>query len=184
MKKFLSPLVAIIIISSFFAHGQNSASRSAITFKIKNLGIYTDGTIGGLQADIHFSPADLSSSSINATVDANTPNTDNSGRDEHVKSADFFDVAHYPAITLKSVSIKHKSGNNYSGRFSLTIKDKTKLIEIPFSCIDKGSTLAFNGAFKLNREDYGIGGSSMILSDEVIIAIDAEVVKQKPEVSR
>lgn len=184
MKKILLPLFAIIIISTFFAHAQNSISRSAITFKIKNLGIYTDGTISGLQADIHFNPADLPSSSIKATVDVNTLNTDNSSRDEHVKGADFFDVAHYPTITLKSVSIRHKSGNNYTGQFNLTIKDKNKLVEIPFSCVDKGNTLVFNGTFKLNRGDYGIGGSSMILSDEVIIAVDAEVAKQKPEASR
>jgi len=184
MKRFFFPLFAIITISTFFANAQNTVSRSAISFKIKNLGIYTDGTIGGLQADIHFNPDDLSSSTIKATVDANTLNTDNSSRDEHIKSADFFDVAHYPTITLKSVSIRHKSGNNYSGQFNLTIKDKTKLIEVPFSCADKGNTLAFNGTFKLNRVDYGIGGSSMILSNEVIIAVDAEVAKQKPEASR
>lgn len=177
MKRILFPLFAIIISSTFFAHAQNSLSRSAITFKIKNLGIYTNGTIGGLQADIHFNPADLTSSTIKATVDVNTLNSDNESRDEHLKNADFFDVAHYPTITLKSVSIRHKSGNNYSGQFNLTIKDKTKLIDIPFSCVDKGNTLAFNGTFKLNRRDYGVGGSSMILSDEVIIAIDAEVGK-------
>jgi len=184
MKKLLFPLFAFIIISTFFAHAQNSVSRSAITFKIKNLGIYTDGTIGGLQADIRFNPADLSSSTIKASVDVNTLNSGNDSRDEHIKSADFFDAAHYPAITLKSVSIRHKSGNNYSGQFDLTIKDKTKLIEIPFSCVDKGNTLAFNGTFKLNRGDYGIGGSSMILADEVIVAVDVEVGKQKPEASR
>ncbi|MBB3058979.1 YceI family protein [Mucilaginibacter gotjawali] len=184
MKRFLFPLFAIIVFSTFFADAQNTVTRSAITFKIKNLGIYTDGTLGGLQADIHFNPADLSSSTIKATVDVNTLNSDNESRDEHVKSADFFDAAHYPTITLKSVAIKHKSGNNYSGQFNLTIKDKTKLIDIPFTCVDKGSTLAFNGAFKLNRQDYGIGGSSMILSDEVIIAIDAEVTKQRAEASR
>jgi len=177
MKKLFPPLVTIMIISAFFAHAQNTVSHSSITFKIKNLGIYTDGTLGGLQAEIHFNPADLSTSTIKASVDANTLNSDNDSRDEHVKSADFFDVAHYPAITLKSVTIKHKSGNNYSGQFNLTIKDKTRLIEIPFSCIDKGNTLAFNGTFKINRIDYGVGSSSMILSDEVVITINAEVGK-------
>jgi len=177
MKKRFFPLFAFVIISTFVANAQNSISRSLITFKIKNLGIYTNGTIGGLQADIHFNAADLPSSTIKATVDVNTLNSDNSSRDEHVKSADFFDVAHYPTITLKSVSIKHKSGNNYSGQFNLTIKDKTKLIEIPFACVDKGNALAFSGTFKLKRQDYGIGSGSMILSDEVIISIDAEVAK-------
>jgi polyisoprenoid-binding protein YceI len=177
MKKFFVPILSIIIFCTAFTLARSAISRSAISFKIKNLGINTNGTIGGLQADVHFNPADLSSSTLTASVDVNTLNTDNSSRDEHLKTEDFFDQAKYPRIILKSISFKHKSGNNYAGKFDLTIKDKTKEIEIPFACSDKGNSVAFNGSFKLNRLDFGIGGSSMIMADEVTVTIDAEVVK-------
>ena len=75
----------------------------------------------------------------------------------------------YPKIILKSVSFKHKSGSNYVGQFNLTIKDKTKQVEIPFTYND-GS---FKGQFKLNRRDYGVGGGSLIMSDEVEVTIEA-----------
>jgi polyisoprenoid-binding protein YceI len=175
MKKIIAPLFIIMIASAGFTLVKSTVTRSAITFKTKNMGVGVDGTIGGLQADIQFNAANLSSSTIGASVDANTINTDNSSRDDHLKGEDFFDVPHYPKISIKSVSFKHKSSNNYTGQFNLTIKGKTKLIEIPFTFIEKGNTQVFKGNFKLNRLDFGVGDSSLVLSDEVTVDIEAEV---------
>ena len=177
MKKFFAAIILFTVASTGFSFAQTAVSHSVISFKIKNLGINTNGTIGGLQADVHFNPADLATSTLTATVDVATLNTDNNSRDEHLKSEDFFDLAKYPKISLKSVSFKHKSGDSYIGTFNLTIKDKTKQLDIPFTYVDKGSALAFNSAFKINRRDFGVGGSSLILSDEVNITIEAEAAK-------
>jgi polyisoprenoid-binding protein YceI len=174
MKKTIIPFL-IMIIASFGFVPVNTVTRSVITFQTKNMGIGVSGSIGGLQANVQFNTTNLSSSTIEASVDANTINTDNSTRDDHLKSDEFFDVARYSKITMKSVSFKHKSGSNYSGVFNLTIKGKTKQVEIPFTITEKGSTMAFKSSFKLNRLDYGIGESSMVLSDDVTVNIDAEV---------
>jgi len=177
MKK-LATLIGIFILTGIgFASAQNVITRSAISFKIKNMGIGTGGTIGGLQAIVKFNPADLPASRLDASVEVNTINTDNSMRDEHLRGEDFFDLAHYPKITLKSVSFKHKSGNNFSGIFNLTIKGKTQQVEIPFTYADKGNSIIFNGTFKLNRLDFGIGGSSLVMSNEVTVIVDAEATK-------
>jgi polyisoprenoid-binding protein YceI len=177
MKKFIIPVLLIIVISSAFTVLQHTVTRSAITFKIKNLGINTGGTIGGLQADVKLNPADLTTSTLEASVEVNTINTDNTTRDEHLKSDKFFDAAHFPKISLKSISFKHKSGNNYVGQFNLTIKGKTKVVEVPFTFTDNGSSVVFAGSFKLNRLDFGIGGSSLVMADEVTVTIDAEASK-------
>jgi len=174
MKKFFAPFIALILLSaSLFA--QNSITHSAITFKTKNLGIEVDGLIGGLAATVHFNAKDLSSASFEATVEVKTINTDNSLRDEHLKSDEFFDMVHYPTISLKSIAITHKSGNKFVGQFNLTIKNKTKTVEIPFTCTAKGANSEFMGSFKINRLDFGIGGSSMTLSDDVTVSIDTEI---------
>lgn len=174
MKKIILPLLIIITASFGFAPA-NTVTRSAITFQTKNMGIGVSGAISGLQANVQFNPANLASSTIEATVEVNTINTDNSLRDGHLKTDEFFDAARYPKITLKSVSFKHRSGNNYSGAFNLTIKNKTKLIEVPFSFTKNGNEMAFKGSFKLNRLDFGIGTSSLILSDNVIVNIEAGI---------
>ncbi len=174
IKKNLLLLLVVFITASGFDLQKNTIARSAISFQVKNLGINTTGSIGGLQADIHFDPSALSSSAIEASVDANTINTGNSGRDDHLKSADFFDVTHYPKINIKSVSLKHKSGNKYTGQFNLTIKGKTKTVEVPFTCTSNGSRTAFKGSFKMNRLDFGIGESSVVLANDVTVDIDVE----------
>jgi polyisoprenoid-binding protein YceI len=175
MKKFFLPILLVIITTTAFTFVNTTVTRSAITFKIKNMGIGTGGSVSSLQADVNFNPADPSSSTIEASVDAGSINTDNSSRDEHLRSEDYFDVARYPKITLKSVSFKHISGNSYTGQFNLTIKGKTKPVEIPFTYTQTGNTAVFKGSFKLNRLDYGVGSSSMILANEVTV-IDAGVV--------
>jgi polyisoprenoid-binding protein YceI len=174
MKKIILPLFIIIIAAFGFAPA-NTVTRSAITFQTKNMGIGVSGSISGLQANVQFNPANLAASTVEATVDVNTINTDNSTRDDHLKTDEFFDAARYPKITLKSVSFKHKNGNNYSGAFNLTIKNKTKLVEMPFTFTQKGNDMAFKGGFKLNRLDFGIGTSSLVLSDDVTVNIDAVV---------
>ncbi|MGZ3932792.1 MAG: YceI family protein [Bacteroidia bacterium] len=174
-----------MIVSAVYSgtlRAQTAALRSSITFEIKNLGITTGGSIGGLSAKVNFNPANLGISTLEASVDVKTINTDNDSRDEHLRSEDFFDVARYPKISLKSVAFKHKSGNNYTGTFTLTIKDKLKQVEIPFTFLDKGNSVEFKGTFKINRLDFGVGGSSMVLSDNVNITIDCE--ERKAESAR
>ncbi|WP_428327623.1 YceI family protein [Mucilaginibacter sp.] len=177
MKKFIIAILFIIIAGTANTFAQSTISRSTITFHIKNMGIGTSGTFSGLQASVNFNPADLAKSTIDASVETSTLNSNNSSRDEHLKSEDFFDIAKYPKITLKSVSFTHKSGDNYTGKFNLTIKDKTKLIDMPFTYVQKDNKIAFKGTFKINRLDYGIGGNSLILADQATIDIDAEATK-------
>ena len=177
MRKLFLLFSVLSISCNIFAQEKNAVSHSLISFKIKNMGINTGGTIAGLAADIQFKPTDLATSTINATVETNTINTDNDGRDEHLKSADFFDVTHFPKISLKSVSFKHKSGINYTGEFNLEIRGKTKLVELPFTYIDNGTNETFKGSLKINRLDFGVGGSSLILSDEVLVSIEVEKSK-------
>ncbi|MGZ3750202.1 MAG: YceI family protein [Mucilaginibacter sp.] len=177
MKKYLVSILLLISATFTFAQVKHSITKSSITFQIKNMGITVDGSISGLKGDIQFDPAHLDASTIEASVEANTINTDNGTRDEHLKSDSYFDVAKYPKITIKSISLKHKSGNNYTGTFNLTIKDKTNTIDLPFTYVESGSTATFKGSFKIKRTDYGVGGKSFIMSNDVTILIDAGTSK-------
>lgn len=174
MKKIYIAAILAFLVTNSFAQVKTTITKSAISFKIKNMGINCTGTFSGLQADVQFKPADLTSSNITATVETTTVNSDNEMRDTHLKSADYFDIATYPKITLKSVSFKHKSGDNYTGSFNVTIKDKTKLIDVPFTYTEKGNAAVFNGSFKINRRDFGLGGNSMVLADEATVTVNVE----------
>lgn len=160
------------------AQVKQTVTKSDITFSVKNLGIATGGSIGGLQAEIIFDKDKPETGSIQGSVDVNAINTDNDSRDTHLKSADYFDVAKYPRISMKSVSIKHKSGNSYVARFSLTIKDKTRQLDIPFIYTENGTTAQYKGSFKINRTDFGIGNKGLVLGNEVTIFIDIQTTQQ------
>ncbi len=167
----------LFMVGSVFAQVKQTVTQSSISFQIKNLGFMTHGTFSGLQADINFDPAKPEASSINATIDANTVNTDNDMRDNHLREDTYFDVAKYPKITLKSVSLKHKSGNNYDGQFGLTIKDKTQTVDMPFTYTEAGNTGEFKGILKIKRTDFNVGTSSMVMSNDVEIDIDVKTGK-------
>lgn len=175
MKKLLPLIVILFFVTTAFA--QVKVAKTKITFQIKNLGINTNGFFGNMQANIQFDPATLATSTIEANVDVNSINTDNDTRDEHLRSDEFFDAAKYPKITMRSVSFKHKSGNNYSGQFTVTMKDKTKVFEVPFTYIPAANGATFKGSFKLNRLDFGVGDKSLVLSNDVTVFIEAETSK-------
>ena len=176
MKKLLPLLAILFCINTAFA--QVKVTKAKITFQIKNLGINSNGFFSNMQANIQFDPANLATSTIEATADVNSINTDNDTRDEHLRSDEFFDAAKYPKISMKSVSLKHKSGNNYSGQFNVTMKNHTKAFEVPFTYIPAGNSANFKGSFKLNRMDFGVGEKSMVLSNDVTIFIEVETEKQ------
>jgi polyisoprenoid-binding protein YceI len=144
---------------------------SEVKFKIKNMGSWVSGSIGGLAGTIHFDPNDLANSSISGSVDVNTISTENSGRDKHLKNADFFDAPTYPKMSLKSKSIK-KNGSDYTLEASLTIKATTKTVSIPLSFTDAGGGKGlFKADFEIDRVEYGVGENGAIMGNTVKISL-------------
>ena len=176
MKKYFF-ITALFLTAFVYAQTRQTVTKSEVSYEIKNMGFNTHGVFTGLQADIKFDDKNLKTSSIDATIDATSINSDNTMRDNHLKSDDYFDVAKYPKITMKSVSFKNKGGSNYTGIFNVTIKDKTKPVEVAFSYVENGNNGMFKGSFKINRKDFGIGGSTLTLAEEARVNITAETTK-------
>jgi polyisoprenoid-binding protein YceI len=178
MKKICPFLILILFAAVSFAQvKQQTVTKSAITFHIKNLGITVDGIIAGFKGNIKFDPANLAESSITASVETNTIDTDNGTRNDHLKSDSYFDAAKYPNIIMKSVSFKHKGGDKYTGTFNLTIKDRTNTVTVPFTYAETGNNAELKGGFQIERTDFDIGGHSMVMSNDVRIDIDVITAK-------
>ena len=176
-KKHLPLLFLLLAVNYAVAQVKYTLTKATVTFQIKNMGFNTGGNINDVHTNILFDASNLGSSSIEAYADTKSLSTGNDMKDEHLKSADYFDVATYPKITMKSVAVKHKSGNNYVGQFNVTMKNKTQLLDVPFTYTESGNTADFNGILKLKRSDFGIGGSSMVMSNDVTVNIDVETSK-------
>ncbi|HJP64066.1 MAG TPA: YceI family protein [Mucilaginibacter sp.] len=178
MKKIYPLIIAFLLTNCVFAQVKpQTVTRSSVVFHIKNLGITIDGIFAGFKGDIKFDPAKLDSSTIKASVDVNTIDTDNGTRNDHLKSESFFDAAKYPTISMKSAAFKHNSGSNYTGTFNLTIKNVTKTIDVPFTYSETTNTAEFKSNFQIKRSDYGVGGKSLVMSDDVKVELDVTTSK-------
>ena len=145
---------------------------SVIRFSIKNFGLNVGGNFTGLKGTIRFTEADPASAMFDVTVDAHSVNTGNSGRDNHLKKEEYFDVQKYPVIRFIS---KHVVASGEPGLFTITgtmmIKGVSKEISFPFTVLKQQDGLLFTGTAKLNRRDFKVGGASMILSDNLTISL-------------
>lgn len=153
----------------------NQTIISSITFKIKNAGIGVDGSFKGFQGTVDFNPDDLATSKIDVSVDAKTVDTDNGTRDNHLREDEYFGVKKHPKISMKSTSISKVSEGKYKATFDLTLKGKTKAVSFPFSYTKTSTGYKLSGSFGIDRRDYGVGGSSWVLSDDVKVFINLEV---------
>jgi polyisoprenoid-binding protein YceI len=155
---------------SAFAQLHPVAKESGIQFSIKNFGFKTGGTLGAPEGDIIFNPDDPGKCSFRITVKSESINTDNNSRDEHLRETDYFDVKNYPQIRFVSTSIRSTGKiGEYEATGSLTIKNKTNEIHLPFTAEKNGNGFLFKGSFKMNRRDYGVGGSSTISNELTVI---------------
>ena len=101
-------------------------AHSSAQFVVRHMMITNvRGGFSGVQGTVVYDPDDLSSSSIDVTIDKNTLSTGDATRDTHVKSADFLDVENYPTITFKSKKIT-KDGDGLKVTGDLTIHGVTK----------------------------------------------------------
>lgn len=161
MKTFQIIILFISSLSFNLIQSQTiDASKSVIEFKIKGGAIFNvKGTFKGMKGDFNFNKNDLENSSFDICIDASTVNTDNEKRDNHLKTADFFDVEKYPTICFKSNSVSVKD-KDFVTKGELTMHGVTKNIEIPF----KFSNNTFTGSFQIERLDYKIGEESGTLT--------------------
>lgn len=147
-------------------------AESKVHFVIKNFGIKTGGDFTGLKGNIKFTAENLAASSFDVTVDANTVDTDNDSRDEHLRQSDYFNVATYKTIQFKSTRIVNST---VAGRYyvygDLTIKGVTKPVEFGFGVTPKNGGYVFDGEFGINRRDFGVGGSSISMSDKLTVSL-------------
>ena len=166
------PLVYfVIMIQSSFGQIHPVARESSVIFTIHNFGFKVTGSLEAPQGDILFNPDSLSNSFFRVTIKSASINTDNNARDEHLREEDYFDVKNHPLISFVSGNIQTagKKGD-YVASGRLTIKNKTKDFQLPFTAVKSGDAYLFTGSFKMNRRDFSIGGGSTI-SNELTVDI-------------
>ena len=172
MKKFILYAVLALVAQRSLCQLTPVEKQSNVEFKIKNFGFTVTGTFSGINGKILFDPKNLAACNFNVSVDANTVNTDNSLRDDHLRGETYFDVKKFPRISFVSTKITNSTKEGVLFVFGrLTIKNTTKDISFPFTATPANGGYTFKGSFTINRKDFGVGGTS-IISDDLTVNLD------------
>lgn len=145
---------------------------STVKFVIKNFGINTAGSLEGLTGTIQYDSVNPVNSVFDVNVKAETVDTDITARDNHLRKDEFFDVANFPNINLKSTRITLTNSKDHLYLFgTLTIKGISKEVKFPFTVKTTQDGFLFQGSFTINRRDFNLGGKSISLDDEVKVEL-------------
>ncbi|HEY2583920.1 MAG TPA: YceI family protein, partial [Mucilaginibacter sp.] len=166
--------------------------HSEVQFKVKHLVISTvSGFFKSFEGSMDTVNDDFEDADISFSLDIESIDTNQSQRDGHLKSPEFFDAEKYPKITFKSTSFKKTDDDEYKLTGNLTIKDVTKSVtldaEFGGSTDDfYGNTKAgFEVTGKVNRKDFGLTwdgvteAGSIVLGEDIKLLINVQFAKQK-----
>ena len=176
MKYMILFILALSLSISSVAQ-QIDPTESGVSFSVSNFRVRTvEGSFGGMKGEVQFDKDNLDQSHFDVSIDVQTIHTENNKRDTHLKSEDFFEVATFPTISFASEDIT-KQGEAYLTSGTLTIKDVSKSIEIPFKVREEGNSTILTGTFSLERKDYhvGEGTSTFMVGNEIEVEISCVV---------
>ncbi len=170
------------------------SAHSYVGFGVKHMMVATvRGSFAGVDGKITLDLENPEKSSVVATVDAATIDTNNDDRDAHLKSADFFDVATYPKITFTSTSVS-KSGDDWVARGVLDMHGVKREVDINFRLLGPvkdpwGNTRLGVDVepLKIDRQDFGLtwnkvlDGGGVVVGNTVTVTLSVEAVQKKEE---
>lgn len=192
MKRLLLILTVFLGVTAFTVSNHvwtNDDAHSELSFVVEHLGISdVSGFFKDFDVNIEAKNADFSDASVKLTVRATSLDTRVGQRDDHLRSADFFDVQKHPNITFTSTEIKATGDKNeYDLYGDLTIMGVTKKVKMEMEYNgtivnpqSKKETAGFEFEGKIKRSDFGIGPKfpPPMISDEVEIKAHGEFIRQ------
>ncbi|WP_144510634.1 YceI family protein [Bacillus sp. FJAT-22090] len=158
------------------------AAHSSIDFSVKHMMVSkVKGSFTNFSADLEGNAEDLTGATISFDIDVNSVTTNNEDRDNHLRSADFFDTEKYPNIKFVATDIKKTDDGEYDVTGDITIKDVTKPVTFKAEYGGKGTNpwgvevVAFSADAKLNRKDFGLVWNQALETGGVLVGEDIKI---------
>jgi polyisoprenoid-binding protein YceI len=197
IKRALTALIVVTLFMTVYAATPFSVdtAHSNVGFHVPIAGglAKVSGKFSQFSVNLNFDETDITKSTVEAAIKADSIDTGIAGRDNHLKTADFFDVAKYPEITFKSKRVEKKGKSlMLTGDFSM--HGVTKEISFPFAMVgncynQKAKTVTppcgFQANFIVNRADYGITYSRKddpnFIGNNIEVNLNILAVKPRPK---
>jgi polyisoprenoid-binding protein YceI len=190
MKKLTIILSAFFFLTAFTTLDgiwKNDDPHSQLGFTVTHLGISdVSGTFNDFDVTVTSSKPDFSDAVFELSADVASIDTRVEARNNHLKSADFFDAEKYPTMNFKSTSLKKISKDQYKLTGNLTLHGITKQVTMDLQYngtvenpMTKKQTAGFSLTGTINRSDFNLGNNfpAPMISDEVSIKADGEFVQ-------
>lgn len=161
-------------------------AKSVVRFHIQHLGgLQVRGNFTKTQGTFTLDDEDEANNRIDVSVTADSIDTKNRKRDQHLRSPDFFDVKQFPTIRFVSTNIQRIDARNYIAKGQMTCHGVTQPMIIRINRINFGGhpsadrRAGLAAVFKVNRKDFGITyGKLMGIGDEVQLNVALEGVRE------
>lgn len=166
------------------------ASHSLAEFSVKHMMIATvKGRFTQVEGRIEADPEDIVGASFEGSVAVASINTADEGRDQHLRSADFFDADNHPTLTFRSTRIE-PDGDDYKMTGELTIRGVTRPVTFALEFEGTGKDpwgnerIGFSATAKISRKDFGLTWNAaletggVLVGDQVKIELHLEATKQ------
>ncbi|MGE0156344.1 MAG: YceI family protein [Geobacter sp.] len=196
MKRMITAVSTIIALAlpsfAFAATWTIDPDHTYIGFKVKHLMVTNvKGSFVKHNGTVEIDDKDITKSKVEISIDTNSINTNVAKRDEHLRSADFFDVAKYPTMTFVSKQVVKAGKDKLKVTGDLTLRGITKQVVLdvtgptketkdPWGVIRKGA----NATTKISRKDFGLVWNAALetggvaVGDEVTINLEIEMIKK------
>lgn len=184
----IAPALALALAASDARAADNFAVdpiHSFISFKVKHLNVSSaHGRFNSFQGEIVIDSANPTGSRLSISINPDSIDTANVGRDRHLKGPDFFDAKRYATITYQSKSMKKVGDNEWEIEGDLTLHGVTKPLTTKVTStgpVDNprgGRIVGLETSFSFKRSDFGMTNMVGMIGDEVKIDANLEAIKR------
>jgi len=196
MKRFITSLSTILALAlpaiAFSSTWTIDPDHSNVGFKVRHLMVSNvRGSFEKHTGTVEINDKDITKSKVEVSIDTNSINTNVAKRDEHLRSADFFDVAKHPTMTFVSKKVAKAGKDKLKVTGDLTLHGVTKEVVLdvtelskeskdPWGNIRRGAT----ATTKINRKDFGLVWNKALetggvaVGEEIFITLEIEMIKK------
>ena len=156
------------------------SSHTFLTFKVSHINTgLTVGQFRKVEGSL-----DLDAGKLEITAYANSLDSNDAKRDEHLKGPDFFNVKQFPVLRFTASKIEKKSDKVYQVTGTLLLHGRKQMITIDLTKVGEGKDpwggyrTGYEASFKLNRDDYGMSYGAAMVGNEVEVYFSTEAIRK------
>jgi polyisoprenoid-binding protein YceI len=201
MKSRITLIAASLVLLGQAAHAAGNewdidTKHSSATFTVRHMMVSNvPGQMTGVTGKVTYDGKNIDAIKVKASLDPSTINTNESGRDEHLRGTDFFDVKQYPSITFESTGVIPVERGGFKLAGKLTMHGVTKDVELtvdgptePFKDKKNGiEKIGASATTTINRKEFGItynkalDNGGVAVSEDVKITLNLEMSRKSDD---